>query len=125
MSMTTKSEKESKSKAEVKAILNQIVSPRELARTKVTAYRKYVIEILNKVIRHIEDIKGDDIPSGLSDLLFWSPAGDCMGSENYVIDFGIEDVADISQAAVYISKMLKFANGAGDKEALNFIEPKI
>lgn len=54
---------------------------RELRKKKL---KEYAIFVLNEIILAI---KSNDLES-IKKYVCWSPAGDCMGSENAFIDFG-------------------------------------
>lgn len=69
-----------------------------LSKLQVEFLKGHIVETLNKIINYVQEDNYDEI----REMLEYSPAGDCMGRENYFINFGylgktfdINDIIDM------------------------------
>lgn len=98
-------------KESIAAKMVETIDPIKLAEEKMIAYKRYCIAILNAIIEAVED---SDLGQ-VEELTFFSPAGDCMGLDNRVIDFGYGDeVADIYQAVSKLRILQEIVDGDRD-----------
>ena len=77
---------------ELKMSLNDLLAttPESLASTQYEALRDSVLSQLDTLKELI--IAGDF--KGVEDMAQYSPSGDCMGRENYYIEFACGDIGD-------------------------------
>lgn len=88
-------------KNDITKMMEEVHSPKELARKKYEAYKTYVLQVLDNVKQEIER----ESFSNIEKYLFESPSGDGWGLDNHCIDFGINNrVMDIYDAC----QMLQF-----------------
>jgi hypothetical protein len=112
-------------KNEVKKIMEKKVNPRELAREQYDAYQDYIIQKLKGIIEGIENGNYEDI---ISEDTFISPAGDCMGMDNTVINFSFNETpCDIRQALNRLAFLAEYADGQREidevyNENVNYLE---
>lgn len=79
------------------------ISIDNLAQKQLEFLKQHTIEILNNVAKLIEEENFEDIDWMLAN----SPAGDCMGEDNYFINFSYDEYdRDISEI-VHCMKSLK------------------
>lgn len=71
-------------KNDITRVMEEVYSPKDIAKKKYEAYRKYVLQVLDNVKQEIER----ESFSNIEKHLFESPAGDGYGLDNHCIDFG-------------------------------------
>ena len=89
---------------EIKEILE--ITPETLAKRQKEALKAFGIEVLERWIKYIrEEEFGTNFSPNKSDLEY-SPAGDCMGCDNYYIPFHFADGApDIGNLLTELSHL--------------------
>lgn len=103
-------------KESIAAKMAETIDPIKLAEEKMNAYKRYCVAILNTIIEAVEDVDVKQI----EELTFFSPAGDEMGLDNRVIDFGYGDeVADIHQAVTRLRVLEEIVDGIRDPSEFN------
>lgn len=100
-------------KKKVQAIMEKKFNPRELAKEQYETYKKYIVNTLKEIITGIENGCYEDI---IQENTFESPAGDCMGMDNTVINFSFDDTTpqDIRQALNRLAFLADYADGEID-----------
>ena len=99
-------------KDELYKIMNKTFDPKQLALEQAEAYRGYIYSKLSDLIAEIADVdENTDVEKFAEEYCFDSPSGDCMGSDNFVIDFGYEGNADIVEALTKIVSLYRYAKG--------------
>jgi hypothetical protein len=66
-------------------------TPANLAAQQKKALKEHLISVLDHVKKCVEKEQWDKIP------VFFSPAGDCMGSDNYCIDFSWSSEKEVGE----------------------------
>lgn len=95
----------------IAAKMAETIDPIKLAEEKMNAYKRYCVAIFNAIIEAVEDVDLEQI----EELTFSSPAGDEMGLDNRVIDFGYGDeCADIYQAVSKLRILEEIVDGIRD-----------
>ena len=108
-------------------IMNKVLNPRDLAREKANAYRKYILDVLDEVKKKISNGKYTDV----IEMTAFSADGDGYGNENDYIDFSYNDrPMDIKQALNLLAYLEKYANGTISvdedyREGMNYMSDKI
>lgn len=99
-----------KKKEELSKIMNKTIDPKQLALEQAEAYKGYICNKLSELIAEVADVSEiTDVEKFTEKYCFDSPSGDCMGSDNCVIDFGYEDSADIVEALTKIVSLYRYA----------------
>lgn len=97
-------------KDELFKIMNRTIDPKQLALEQAEAYKSYICNKLSGLIAEVADVSEiTDIEKFAEKYCFDSPSGDEMGSDNYVIDFGYGDYADIVEALTKIVSLYRYA----------------
>lgn len=100
-------------KNDITKIMNQTFNPKDIAKEKHDAYKKYIISVLSNIVKEIEK----ENYKRVKDFCFDSPAGDGYGKDNSVIDFGLEgNSMDIVEAINMLTFYKKCSNGEIDVE---------
>lgn len=95
----------------IAAKMVETIDPIKLAEEKMNAYKRYCVAVLNAIIEAVEDGELERV----EELTFFSPAGDEMGLDNRVIDFGYGDESlDIYQAVEKIRILEEIVEGTRD-----------
>ena len=96
----------------VKNKMNQKFNPRQLAREQHNVLKQHVIDTLEEIINHIAVHNYDVV---IKQHTFNSPAGDCMGIDSTVINFGYdEQEKDIYEVLNHLAFLNQYANGLLD-----------
>lgn len=99
-------------KDELSKIMNKTIDPKQLAFEQAEAYRAYIYNRLSDLMVEIADVdENTDVEKFAEKYCFDSPSGDYMGSDNFVIDFGYGDNADIVEALNKIVSLYRYAKG--------------
>ena len=99
-------------KDELSKIMNKTIDPKQLAFEQAEAYKGYVYSKLCDLMAEIADVdENTDVKKFAEKYCFDSPSGDGWGKDNYVIDFGYEDNADIVEALDKIVSLYRYAKG--------------
>lgn len=107
MNKTTVMEKD-----ELYKIMNKTLDPKQLALEQAEAYKGYIYSKLNDLMTEIAGVdENADVEKFAEKYCFDSPSGDCMGSDNSVIDFGYGDSVDIVEALTKIVSLYRYAKG--------------
>lgn len=74
-----------------------------IQKAKFQAMKEHIISVLDRVKDMVETGDYD----GLDKAVFWSPSGDCMGSDNHCINFAWHDnkYMDISEAVEILKRL--------------------
>lgn len=97
-------------KEELVKIMNRTIDPKQLALEQAEAYKGYICNKLSELIAEVADVSEiTDVEEFAEEYCFGSPSGNEMGSDNYVIDFGYKNYADIVEALYEIVSLYRYA----------------